>query len=118
MVCIVGVNILDNKYIVILLIYIYGVGCIIVQSICVVIGVNLVVKIKDLSDEQIDQLCNEVVKIIIEGDLCCEINMNIKCLMDFGCYCGLCYCCGLLVCGQCIKINVCICKGLCKLICK
>lgn len=44
-------------------------------------------------------LCDEVVKFVVEGDLCCEISMSIKCLMDFGCYCGLCYCCGFLVCG-------------------
>lgn len=118
MVCIVGVNIFDNKYVVILFIYIFGVGKIIVQKFCDVIGVKLDVKVKDLSDEQFELFCIEVGKVFVEGDLCCEVQMNIKCLKDFGCYCGLCYCYGFLVCGQCIKINVCICKGLCKFICK
>lgn len=118
MVCIVGVNILDNKYLVILFIYIFGIGCICVCVICEQIGIELIVKVCDFFGDQLDVICVEVVKVFMEGDLCWEINMNIKCLMDLGCYCGICYCCGLLLCGQCIKINVWICKGLWKLICK
>lgn len=70
MVCIVGVNIFDNKYVVILLIYIFGVGNIKVKVICELVGINLVMKIRELMDEQFDVVCNEVVKYLIEGDLC------------------------------------------------
>lgn len=86
---IAGVNIPDNKHTVISLTYIYGVGRTTAQSICAATGVNPAAKIKDLSDEQIDQLRNEVAKITTEGDLRREINMNIKRLMDLGCYRGL-----------------------------
>ena len=53
---IAGVNIPDNKHTVISLTYIYGVGRTTAQKICAVTGVNPAAKIKDLSDEQIEQL--------------------------------------------------------------
>ncbi|HBO3292293.1 TPA: 30S ribosomal protein S13 [Pseudomonas aeruginosa] len=102
---IAGVNIPDNKHTVISLTYIYGVGCTTAQSICAATGVNPAAKIKDLSDEQIDQLRNEVAKITTEGDLRREINMNIKRLMDLGCYRGLRHRRGLPVRGQRTKTN-------------
>lgn len=74
-------------------------------SICAATGVNPAAKIKDLSDEQIDQLRNEVAKITTEGDLRREINMNIKRLMDLGCYRGLRHRRGLPVRGQRTKTN-------------
>lgn len=113
MVCIVGVNILNYQYIEIGLMVIFGIGCICLCSICVVVGVDFLKKVKDLIDVDLEKLCEEVGKFVVEGDLCCEVMMNIKCLMDFGCYCGVCYCKGLLMCGQCMCMNVCICKGLC-----
>ena len=102
---IAGVNIPDNKHTVISLTYIYGVGRTTAQSICAATGVNPAAKIKDLSDEQIDQLRNEVAKITTEGDLRREINMNIKRLMDLGCYRGLRHRRGLPVRGQRTKTN-------------
>jgi small subunit ribosomal protein S13 len=63
------------------------------------------VKIKDLSEEQIDSLRNEVAKLTTEGDLRREINMNIKRLMDLGCYRGLRHRRGLPVRGQRTKTN-------------
>ena len=62
-------------------------------------------KIKDLSEEQIDSLRNEVAKLTTEGDLRREINMNIKRLMDLGCYRGLRHRRGLPVRGQRTKTN-------------
>ncbi|MGV8584486.1 30S ribosomal protein S13, partial [Pseudomonas aeruginosa] len=64
--------------------FIYGVDRTTAQSVCAATGVNPAAKIKDLSDEQIDQLRNEVANITTEGDLRGEINMNIKRLMDLG----------------------------------
>ncbi len=86
---IAGVNIPDNKHTVISLTYIYGVGRTTSQKICAATGIQPTAKIKELSDEQVDQLRNEVAKILTEGDLRREINMNIKRLMDLGCYRGL-----------------------------
>ncbi|KUM37938.1 30S ribosomal protein S13 [Pseudomonas sp. EpS/L25] len=102
---IAGVNIPDNKHTVISLTYIYGVGRTTSQKICAATGIEPTAKIKELSDEQVDQLRNEVAKILTEGDLRREINMNIKRLMDLGCYRGLRHRRGLPVHGQRTKTN-------------
>lgn len=86
---IAGVNIPDNKHTVISLTYIFGIGRTTAQKICAATGVNPAAKIKDLSDEQIEQLRGEVSGLHTEGDLRREISMNIKRLMDLGCYRGL-----------------------------
>ena len=86
---IAGVNIPDNKHTVISLTYIYGIGRTTAQKICAATGVNPAAKLQDLSDEQVEQLRGEVAKLHTEGDLRREINMNIKRLMDLGCYRGL-----------------------------
>ena len=83
---IAGVNIPDNKHTVISLTYIFGVGRTTAQKICAATGVNPAVKIKDLSDEQVELLRTEVSKVNTEGDLRRELNMTIKRLMDLGCY--------------------------------
>ena len=101
---IAGVNIPDNKHTVISLTYIFGVGRT-AQKICAATGVNPAAKIKDLSDEQIEQLRGEVAKVNTEGDLRREVNMKIKRLMDLGCYRGLRHRKGLPVRGQRTKTN-------------
>ena len=86
---IAGVNIPDNKHTVISLTYIFGIGQTTAQKICAATGVNPAAKIKDLTEEQIEQLRGEVAILHTEGDLRREINMNIKRLMDLGCHRGL-----------------------------
>ena len=86
---IAGVNIPDNKHTVISLTYIFGIGQTKAQQICASTGIAPDAKIKDLSEEQIDTLRNEVAKSTVEGDLRRTINMNVKRLMDLGCYRGL-----------------------------
>ena len=86
---IAGVNIPDNKHTVISLTYIFGIGQTTAQKICAATGVNPAAKLQDLSDEQVEQLRGEVAGLHTEGDLRREINMNIKRLMDLGCYRGL-----------------------------
>lgn len=116
-VCIVGVNILMNKCVVIVFQYIYGIGVKFVQEIIEKINIDVVCCVNEFFDVEVLQICEIIdCDYFVEGDFCCEIVMNIKCFMDFGCYCGLCYCCGFLVCGQWMYMNVCICKGLVKLI--
>ena len=102
---IAGVNIPDNKHTVISLTYIYGIGRPTAQNICAAVGVNPAAKIKDLSEVQIEQLRVEVAKLTTEGDLRREVNMNIKRLMDLGCFRGLRHRRGLPVRGQRTKTN-------------
>src|SRR5690606_37641874 len=102
---IAGVNIPDHKPAVILLPYTYGIRQTEAQHIFAAAGIEPSAKIKDLSEEQIDLLRNEVAKTTTEGDLRRVINMNIKRLMDLGCYRGLRHRRGLPVRGQRTKTN-------------
>ena len=86
---IAGVNIPDNKHAVISLTYIYGVGRTTAKSLCEAVGVATDAKIGDLSEEQLDSLRAEVAKLSVEGDLRREVTLNIKRLMDLGCYRGI-----------------------------
>ena len=102
---IAGVNIPDNKHAVISLTYIYGIGRTTSSQILSAVGVAPTTKIKDLSDAQLDQVRAEVAKVPTEGDLRREVSMNIKRLMDLGCYRGLRHRRGLPVHGQRTKTN-------------
>jgi len=86
---IAGVNIPDNKHAVISLTYVYGIGRTKAQQICLASGVKESSKISELNEEQMDAIRNEVAKYSVEGDLRREVSMNIKRLMDLGCYRGL-----------------------------
>ncbi|MEW5788112.1 MAG: 30S ribosomal protein S13 [Pseudomonadota bacterium] len=85
---IAGVNIPNHKHAVIALTAIYGIGRTRALQICVEAGVNPAAKMKDLSDAEVDKLREGVGKFAVEGDLRREITMNIKRLMDLGCYRG------------------------------
>jgi len=102
---IAGVNIPDNKHTVVSLTYIFGIGKTTAKQICEAVGVNPTTKVKDLGEEMLDTLRNEVAKRSTEGDLRREISMNIKRLMDLGCYRGLRHRRGLPVRGQRTKTN-------------
>ena len=102
---IAGVNIPDHKHAVISLTYIFGVGKTTAQKLCDATGVKPDVKVKDLSDEQLESLRTEVGKFIVEGDLRREVQMNIKRLKDLGCFRGLRHRHGLPVRGQRTKTN-------------
>lgn len=86
---IAGVNIPDNKHAVIALTYIYGVGRTTAKAICAATGIPESAKISSINDELMDKLRLEVAKYTVEGDLRRVINMNIKRLLDLGCYRGL-----------------------------
>jgi len=102
---IAGVNIPDNKHAVISLTYIFGIGSTTAKQICSAVGIEPTIKINQLSDEQLDAVRNEVATYATEGDLRREISMNIKRLMDLGCYRGLRHRRGLPVRGQRTKTN-------------
>lgn len=86
---IAGVNIPDHKHAVISLTYIYGVGRTSAQKLCSSTNVNEDAKISDLSEEQLDALRSAVSGMNVEGDLRREVSINIKRLLDLGCYRGL-----------------------------
>ncbi|AJD47012.1 30S ribosomal protein S13 [Alcanivorax sp. S71-1-4] len=102
---IAGVNIPDNKHAVISLTYVYGIGRTTAQKICVATGIAPTTKVRELSEEQLDQIRGEVAKITVEGDLRREVSMNIKRLMDMGCFRGIRHRRGLPLRGQRTKTN-------------
>lgn len=102
---IAGVNIPNHQHAVIALTAIYGIGRTRSREICVAAGVNTSAKMKDLTDAEMDKLRDEVAKFVVEGDLRREISMNIKRLMDLGCYRGLRHRRGLPVRGQRTRTN-------------
>ena len=102
---IAGVNVSDNKHTEIALTAVFGIGRITAQKICATVGVNKSTKIKDLNESEIEKIRNEIDKFMVEGDLRREVSMNIKRLMDLGCYRGLRHRRGLPVRGQNTKNN-------------
>ena len=102
---IAGINIPVHKHTVIALTSIYGIGSTRAQQICVASGVKPDVKISALSDDQVEALRTEVAKFDVEGDLRREVSMDIKRLMDLGCYRGIRHRRGLPVRGQRTKTN-------------
>ncbi len=102
---IAGVNIPDHKHAVISLTAIYGIGRTRAQQICAASGVDPAAKIKDLTEAELEKLRGEISKMPVEGDLRREVSMNIKRLMDLGCYRGLRHRRGLPVRGQRTRTN-------------
>lgn len=100
-----GINIPDHKHLVISLTSIYGIGKSRAAHICAQVGVPPSVKVKTLTEEQIEQIREEVAKFVVEGDLRREVAMSIKRLMDLGCYRGLRHRRGLPVRGQRTRTN-------------
>ena len=102
---IAGINIPDHKHAVISLRSIYGIGQTRAQQICEASGIAPTTKIKDLSEAELETLRTEVGKFSVEGDLRREITMNIKRLMDLGCYRGIRHRRGLPLRGQRTRTN-------------
>ena len=102
---IAGINIPVNKHSVIALTSIYGIGRTRAQQICESAGVETSRKIRDLSEAEIESLRGEVAKFTVEGDLRREVSMNIKRLMDLGCFSGIRHRRSLPVRGQRTKTN-------------
>jgi small subunit ribosomal protein S13 len=102
---IAGVNIPDNKHAVISLTYVFGIGRTTAKQILATTGIAEESKISDLSEAQMDIIRAEVTKLNVEGDLRREVSMNIKRLMDLGCYRGIRHRRGLPLRGQRTKTN-------------
>ena len=97
---IAGVNIPVHKHAWIGLQSIFGIGRSRSKKVCEAAGLDPSTKVKDLTDAQVERLRQEVAKFTVEGDLRREVAMNIKRLMDLGCYRGLRHRRGLPVRGQ------------------
>ena len=102
---IAGINIPPHKHAEIGLTAIYGIGRSTAQHICDRAGIAYSKKIKDLSDTDLERIREEIGRLTIEGDLRREMSINIKRLMDLGCYRGLRHRRGLPVRGQNTKTN-------------
>ena len=102
---IAGVNIPNHQHAEIALQAIYGIGRTRAQAICDAVNVRRNSKIKDLSETEMEKLRVEVSKVTVEGDLRREVSMNIKRLMDLGCYRGTRHRKGLPVRGQRTRTN-------------
>ena len=102
---IAGINIPPQKHAVIALTSIYGIGRSVAKQICANANVETNAKMKDLTEAELEGLRAEVAKYTVEGDLRREISMNIKRLMDLGCYRGLRHRRGLPTRGQRTRTN-------------
>ena len=102
---IAGVNVPMQKHVVVGLTSIYGVGISRARKICQLAKVAPDVKVKDLSEPELELLRAEVARFLVEGDLRREVSMNIKRLIDLGTYRGVRHRRGLPVRGQRTRTN-------------
>jgi len=102
---IAGIDIPKNKRGVIALTYIFGIGRSKAKEILADAKVDEGIKVQDWTDEQIANIRGEVGKLTIEGELRSEVQLNIKRLMDIGCYRGIRHRAGLPLRGQRTKNN-------------
>tara|TARA_B110001454_G_scaffold91914_1_gene87631 strand:+ start:289 stop:663 length:375 start_codon:yes stop_codon:yes gene_type:complete len=103
---VVGIDIPDNKRGEIALTYIFGIGKSSAQKILFNAGIDLSKKASDWSEEESNKIRNIISESYkIEGDLKSEVRLNIKRLLDIGCYRGIRHRVGLPVRGQKTKNN-------------
>lgn len=113
---IAGVDVPRDKRVVISLTYIYGIGKKTAQDLLAAAEVSEDVRVKDLTNDQLDRIRAEVDKLKVEGDLRREVSLNIKRLMEIGSYRGIRHRRGLPVRGQNTKNNARTRKGPAKAI--
>lgn len=102
---IAGINIPDNKHSMIALTAIYGIGIPRARQICESAGIAPDTKVRDLSEPELEKIRSAVGRYAVEGDLRREVSINIKRLMDLGCYRGIRHRRGLPLRGQRTKTN-------------
>lgn len=102
---IAGINLPSQKHVEIALTSIYGIGKTRSQAICDAAGIERTTKVSALTEPDAEKIRAEVAKFEVEGDLRREVSMNIKRLMDLGCFRGLRHRRGLPLRGQRTKTN-------------
>jgi len=101
-----GVDLPRQKRVEYALTYIFGIGLTSSRAILTKCGVDFSVRVKDLAESEINKIAKEIQEFYkVEGDLRKEVNMNIKRLMDIGCYRGLRHRRGLPARGQRTRTN-------------
>ena len=108
---IAGVDIPNDKRVVVSLTYIYGIGRTVASNILKNANVSEDKRVKDLTEDELTAIRNEVDQIKVEGDLRREVSLNIKRLTEIGSYRGLRHRKGLPCRGQRTKTNARTCKG-------
>jgi small subunit ribosomal protein S13 len=108
---IAGVDIPNDKRVVVSLTYIYGIGRTVASNILKNANISEDKRVKDLTEEELTAIRNEVDQIKVEGDLRREVSLNIKRLTEIGSYRGLRHRKGLPCRGQRTKTNARTCKG-------
>lgn len=102
---IVGVDIPNNKRVVVSLTYIYGIGKSLASVLCKNVKINENTRVKDLKEEDLVNIRNEIKKFHVEGDLRRDNAFNIKRLIEINCYRGIRHKKNLPVRGQRTKTN-------------
>ena len=103
---IAGVDLPKEKRVEIGLTYIYGIGLSTSQKILATTGINPDTRIKDLTEDEVNEIRNYVNKnLMVEGDSRRDVALNIKRLVEIGCYRGIRHRKGLPVRGQKTKTN-------------
>ena len=102
---IAGIDIPNDKRVVISLTYIYGIGLTTSKKILAKVNIDENIRVKNLTEEQLTAIRGEVTLIKTEGDLRREVALNIKRLQEVGCYRGLRHRRGLPVHGQRTRTN-------------
>ena len=100
-----GVDIPDNKRVVISLTYLFGIGNTISKNILNSLEISQDIRVKDISEDDLNRIRTEVEKYAIEGELRRNVSMDIKRIMDLGCYRGIRHRRRLPVRGQRTKTN-------------
>jgi small subunit ribosomal protein S13 len=113
---IAGVDVPNDKRVVISLTYIYGIGISRSKEILKNVGISEDVRVKDLNDDELGKIRTEVAKYVVEGDLRREVTLNIKRLMEIGSYRGMRHRRGMPVRGQNTRNNARTRKGKAKAI--
>ena len=108
---IAGVDLPRDKRVVVSLTYIYGIGRSTSEKILAKTGISEDIRVKDLTEDQVNAIRNEIDGVKVEGDLRREVQLNIKRLMEIGCYRGIRHRRGLPVRGQRTKTNARMRKG-------
>ena len=102
---IAGIDLPREKRVEIGLTYIFGIGRTTSNKIIRAAGINPDTKVRDLTEEEVGKIRDEIAKLRVEGDLRREISLNIKRLVEIGCYRGVRHRKGLPVRGQRTKTN-------------
>ena len=100
-----GVDIPNDKQVGVSLTYIYGIGIATAKKVLEAVKIDAARKVKDLSNEELDKIRDEISNYVVEGDLRRDVNMNIKTKMEINCYQGIRHKRGLPVRGQSTRSN-------------